>query len=126
MHRSLGKFDRFDAINLVELEERSKLLKRNETKYLVHKNQLFSVIDDFIEHYDILEINGNRLFHYDSCYFDTEERWAYLQHHQGKRLRSKIRTRAYLHDDHSTYFEVKLKKQGQTYKYRYPIQRSEH
>lgn len=120
----------FSTISLEELKERSSLLKRHETKYLIDKGILLDVLETLKNHYDILAIgpegNQNKIFTYESCYFDSECRWSYRQHHQGKRLRAKVRTRAYLDSDDMTYFEVKLKKWTQTFKYRLPIDREEH
>ena len=118
--------DAFSPISLEKLKERTALLKRHETKYLVEKDKLFDVLETLKEYYHILEIGQKRIFEYESCYFDTEDKMNYFQHHQGKRHRVKVRTRAYVDSKDLTYFEVKLKKKTQTFKYRIPIDRDNH
>jgi VTC domain-containing protein len=62
------------------------------------------IADDFTS----LEIDGRRLFGYESVYFDTPDLSAYRAHLQGRRKRYKLRTRTYL-DSGGCMFEVKLK-----------------
>ncbi len=60
------------------------------------------------KNYSILEIAGNRIFHYDSRYFDTPEYYFYTQHHNGRRNRSKVRYRHYK-ETGVYHFEIKNK-----------------
>lgn len=100
----------YDSLSLAALKKRSNFLKRKETKYLIHQKKLPDVLKLFLDDYDLLEIDGVSVFTYDSCYFDTDHLRSHHQHHQGKRHRAKMRTRAYVNDPDLTYFEVKLKK----------------
>jgi hypothetical protein len=59
-------------------------------------------------HFDILEIDGKRCFGYRTQYFDTPQMCSFRHHVQGRRLRSKVRTRHYLDAD-ICFVEVKLK-----------------
>ena len=66
-----------------------------------------------------LEIEGLGRFAYDSVYFDTPERTAYLSAARRRRLRFTVRTRRYL-DSGTAYLEVKTRHRGQTVKVRCP------
>jgi hypothetical protein len=73
--------------------------------------------------YRVLEINGTRLCRYETLYFDTSDYRLYLQHHNGKMNRYKVRIRRYVDAD-TRFFEIKLKNnKGRTIKNR--IKRSE-
>jgi SPX domain protein involved in polyphosphate accumulation len=56
----------------------------------------------------VLEINGARLHHYQTLYFDTRDFALYSQHHNGQRARYKVRVREYL-DSEMAFLEVKRK-----------------
>jgi hypothetical protein len=56
----------------------------------------------------VLEVNGVRLQHYQTLYFDTPDFRLYQQHHNGQRDRFKLRVRSYLDSD-LDYLEVKRK-----------------
>ena len=55
-----------------------------------------------------MEINGRRVFRYQSIYFDTCDLLFYYQHHRGEVPRWKVRERIYL-DTGCTYLELKSK-----------------
>lgn len=116
----------FSTISLQKLQQRATLLHRQETKYLIHRSQLPQILTSFNDTYDVLQIQGKRVFSYDSIYFDSPDAWTYHQHHQGKRLRAKIRTRSYRNDSSLTFFEIKLKHKQYTNKKRFRIDRTEH
>ena len=94
------------------------LMKRTDTKFVIHKNSINEVLERIKEHYHILEINSNRLMTYNSTYFDTEELSFYLDHHNQRKVRAKVRVREYLETD-VKFIEVKQKSnKGQTSKTR--------
>ena len=72
-------------------------------------------------HYSILEIDGRRRFTYDTLYFDTPERQLYLDHHNGKLNRFKLRIRHY-RETGDSFLEVKKKNNRErTIKNRLPL-----
>ena len=102
----------FDAIALPEMDH-VKLLRRNDTKYLLREDQLLQALAQLTDHYRILEIEGRRLQHYQTLYFDTWDWALYRQHHDGWRNRYKVRKRSYVDSDLS-FLEIKHKVDART------------
>ncbi len=71
----------------------ARLMNRVDTKFLVPAYLLDACLRGLEHHYSILEIDGRRRFTYDTLYFDTPERQLYLDHHNGKLNRFKLRIR---------------------------------
>lgn len=118
--------DRMDGVGLDELDQRAALLVRQDNKYLVPEPALWSLLADLRDSYDVLEIDGERAFGYDSVYFDSAALALHRAHVQGRRLRWKVRTRQYV-DSGLTYQEVKLKGlRGQTVKVRQRCEAHDH
>ncbi len=115
----------FDTIWLDQLQDNSSFLRRIETKFLVNRKKLNDLLEAFQENYNILKIWENSIFTYNTIYFDTPNLKNYYQHHQGKRLRKKVRTRLY-EDSNSCFFEVKLKHKTNTIKKRQKINLTAH
>jgi hypothetical protein len=68
-----------------------------------------------------MEIDGERLHHYKSLYFDTEDRKFYIEHHNRRVNRNKIRFREYVGSG-LTFLEIKLKNnKGKTIKKRIKV-----
>jgi hypothetical protein len=68
--------------------------------------------------YSILEIKGESIFPYDTTYFDTADDRMYINHHNGKRNRFKIRVRQYVVSN-DNFLEIKFKNnKGRTLKER--------
>ena len=84
------------------------LLRRIDTKYVLHTQQLFQALENLKDQYRILEIQGCRLNRYHNLYFDTPDFELYHQHHKQQRNRYKVRCREYV-DTQLTYLEVKRK-----------------
>jgi hypothetical protein len=93
---------------LEDLMSRAALLVRVDRKYFVpvetFREFAARVSADFV----VLDIEGRRLFHYESVYFDTPDLAMYRAHIQGRRRRFKLRTRTYA-DSGLCMLEVKLK-----------------
>lgn len=114
------KIQEFSSIDLEGLK-RVSLLKRFDTKYLLHKDSLEKFLDSILSEYFVLEIKKQRSFKYETLYFDTECFKFYEEHHNKKKNRYKIRMRYYV-DSGSTFFEIKHKNnKGKTTKHRLPI-----
>lgn len=112
----------FNSISLDKLNHSSSMLTRLDNKYVLREPVLKLALRQFAEHFDILDIDGTRVFTYESCYFDDEKLRCYHEHHQGRRQRIKVRTRKYL-EANLCFVEVKLKdSRGVTIKKRIPHQ----
>jgi hypothetical protein len=95
-----------------------KLLNRVDTKFAFKANFLADILNQLIESYFILEIEGTREFHYKTLYFDTPQLKYYHEHHRGKLNRIKVRHRTYV-ESKLGYFEIKFKNnKGRTIKKR--------
>lgn len=106
-------------IALEEVMEVAGLQTRQEKKYLLTPQQ-FVDLARRMPQLQVLEIEGKRLFSYESVYFDSPDLELFRAHRQGKRQRYKVRTRTYL-DSGESLFEVKLKGgRGETVKQRLP------
>jgi hypothetical protein len=111
----------FHPTNLEDLNA-IRLLKRFDTKFIFHREQLDDVIDCLAGHYQILEMGSNRSFSYETLYYDTDDYLFYHQHHNRKLNRYKIRCRRYRQSG-QCYFEVKFKNnRRKTIKSRLPLE----
>lgn len=99
--------DRLEPIGLDEMEE-VRFMNRTDTKYVLPTSEVKSLLDEIGEDYKVLDIDGNRMGHYETLYFDTPNYDFYIQHHNGKKNRVKVRYRKYVDSD-VTFLEVKKK-----------------
>ena len=110
----------FEPIALKEMNSVS-LLKRIDTKFLTTETKLLEVLPYLQNDYRILEIDENRLMNYATLYFDTDDLRSYMEHHNGKAKRQKIRIRKYIDSD-LCFLEIKEKQNsGMTNKTRCTI-----
>lgn len=110
----------WDRVSLAELNRRAPLLDRAERKYLASSALIDQVMGELRHSFDVLAIDGQTVFTYDTVYYDTDCLLAYRDQVQGKRRRLKIRSRHYVESD-LYFFEVKLKgARGRTIKERMP------
>jgi hypothetical protein len=84
------------------------LLDRVDTKYVFQARKLPLILSKLSDSYDVLEIGRNRFHHYETLYFDTKEKMCYLNHHNRRMNRFKLRSRKYA-DTGLCYFEIKIK-----------------
>jgi VTC domain len=109
-----------DPITLKEMD-RVKLQNRTDTKFVFETQLLPKILEDVKDCYRILEIDNKRTNSYQTLYYDTEDMTSYIQHHNGKVNRIKIRFRNYIESD-LTFLEVKFKNnKGRTIKSRVKI-----
>jgi hypothetical protein len=107
----------FEDITLEEMDSVS-LLNRVDSKYVFSNLLLPKILEKSLPHYRILTIGKDRIFSYRSLYYDTPDNKLYLDHHNGKVNRYKIRFRAYK-ETNVFYLEIKYKtKNGRTIKKR--------
>ncbi len=111
--------NQYEPISLGEMDE-VKLLNRVDTKYILSKQDLLSLLPALMSDYRPLEVNGVRNSGYRTLYYDTPEHLLYLQHHNGRLNRFKIRYRKYLESD-LCFLEIKKKIKGRTVKERIKI-----
>jgi hypothetical protein len=98
---------RFEPISLAQMGDVA-LLDRTDIKYVINVGQLYCALTALTEHYWVLDVDGVRLNHYQTLYFDTADFAMYMHHHAGRRNRYKVRSRKYVDTDQS-FLEVKFK-----------------
>ncbi len=107
----------FTPIFLEDMNEVS-LMNRIDTKFICNRRELAAILARAADDYAVLEIDGVRIMDYRNQYFDTENKQFYLDHHNGKKDRSKVRIREYV-DSGLVFLEVKRKNnKGRTRKTR--------
>ena len=116
----------FAPIELAIVDERAMLATRSERKYVLDGAMFARLIRELRHQYLVLEIDGTRVFPYDTVYFDTPTLTTYRQHVQERRRRFKCRTRLYP-SSNLCFFEVKMKGgRGETIKRRLELEVEEH
>ena len=110
----------FLPITLKEMDG-VKLMSRMDTKFVFKIEKLPSLLEKMTPFYRVLEINGKFIHDYKSLYFDTNARKFYIDHHNSRVNRNKIRFREYV-ESGLTFLEVKLKNnKGRTIKKRMKV-----
>ncbi len=97
----------FSPITLNEMDN-VKLMSRVDTKFAFEFEKIFCLLTEMAPFYKVLEINGNNIQDYKSLYFDTDDRKFYIDHHNRRVNRNKVRFREYVGSDLS-FLEIKLK-----------------
>ncbi|MCM1107426.1 MAG: polyphosphate polymerase domain-containing protein [Clostridium sp.] len=94
----------------ITLEQMSciRLMNRTDTKFVTNKSTLVKLLRRAQGKYYAQEIEGNRVANYRTIYWDTDAHYFYLEHHNGRAPRQKVRVRTYLDSD-ITFLEVKTK-----------------
>ncbi|MDA7578098.1 polyphosphate polymerase domain-containing protein [Flavobacteriales bacterium] len=110
----------FSPIKLAEMDN-VKLMSRSDTKFAFKFSKLPELLNQMMPFYKVLEINGKFIHDYNSLYFDTDDRKFYLDHHNGRVNRNKVRFREYVGSD-LTFLEIKRKNnKGKTIKKRMKV-----
>lgn len=107
----------------ISLDEMSgiKLMNRTDTKFVTNKEKLASLLELAQGQYFVQQIEGSRIANYCTTYWDTPDHRFFLEHHNGRAPRQKIRVRTYLDSD-LTFLEVKTKNNhGRTKKKRITV-----
>ena len=97
----------FEPISLAEMDN-VKLMKRMDTKFVIHADLLPDLLQSISKDYKVLEINNNRVMTYNSVYFDTSDLRFYFEHHNKIAKRTKVRIRKYA-ESNIAFLEVKQK-----------------
>jgi len=118
-----AELERFEGITLEDLKKSdAQLLNRKERKFLMTRDQFSELLTCLSGSYRVLEIDHSRTSRYSTEYYDTDSFLTYLQHHNGKANRYKLRVRHYLSSGDS-YLEIKEKQNtGTTTKRRIPVE----
>ena len=107
----------FLPISLDEMDD-VKLMSRTDTKFAFKANKMPFLLQKLLPFYRVLEIDGELIHDYKSLYYDTDNRKFYLDHHNGRVNRNKIRFREYV-GSKLTFLEIKRKNnKGKTIKKR--------
>ena len=100
-----------------------ELMKRIDTKFVLNRNVLNKIFPLLMDHYKLLYVNGIVKSQYTSLYFDTDDFKFFLNHHNGRLNRSKVRIREYI-DSQVCFLEVKRKNsKGKTIKKRIKVEK---
>ena len=94
-------------VSLMEMDA-VELINRIDTKFVFREELLPAVLGGLSHRYRVLELEGRKIHHYDSLYFDDDRMSLYLDHHNGRANRYKLRIRNYGTTGVS-YMEVKRK-----------------
>jgi hypothetical protein len=103
-------FEALRAVSLDDMNERAALQRRTDHTYLVPIDALVDLVADLGERHEVLEIDGERLFDYESTYFDSPSLECFHDHIRDRRPRYKARTRCYVTTG-ECFFEVKVKRE---------------
>lgn len=113
---------RFEPISLAEMDAVA-LQSRTDTKYVFSTALLPGLLEGMMRDYRLLYVNGAPGARYRSLYLDTPDRRHFLDHHNGRTFRSKVRFREYLGSE-LAFLEVKRKTgRGDTDKVRIRVDR---
>ncbi len=97
----------FRSLSLNEMKG-VKLMTRTDAKYLCTLNQLPVLLEKAQAEFRVLENLGTRILGYETLYLDTPRHDMYLDHHNGKLNRYKIRIREYQASE-EFFLEIKKK-----------------
>ena len=98
-----------------------KLMSRTDIKFAFQLSKLPALLSKLSPFYKILTIDGKVIHEYKSLYFDTNARKFYIDHHNSRVNRNKIRFREYV-ESGLTFLEVKIKNnKGRTIKKRMKV-----
>lgn len=121
-HRVAGAFA---PICLDDLDRHASLQRRIDHKYLIDGDLFERLAAELARDHRVLEIDSERMFEYESTYFDTPDLTCFHDHLEDREPRYKVRTRLYATTG-SCSFEVKVKRdEGETAKHGidYPAER---
>ena len=107
----------------ISLDEMSgiKLMNRTDTKFVTNKEKLARLLELAQGQYYAQQIEDLRIANYRTTYWDTPDHRFFLEHHNGRAPRQKIRVRTYMDSD-LTFLEVKTKNNhGRTKKKRITV-----
>ena len=108
----------------ITLEEMAdiRLMNRTDTKFVTDKQTLARLLELAEGKYFAQFTEGKKIANYMTTYWDTEAHKFYIEHHNGRTPRQKVRVRTYMDSD-ITFLEIKTKNNhGRTKKKRVAVQ----
>ena len=107
-------------ITLDEMKD-IRLMNRTDTKFVTNKENLARLLELAQGKYYAQFNEGSKIANYMTTYWDTENHKFYLEHHNGRAPRQKVRVRTYMDSD-ITFLEIKTKNNhGRTKKKRVEV-----
>jgi len=107
-------------ITLAEMKE-IRLMNRTDTKFVTNKETLVRLLELAEGKYYAQFNNNAKIANYMTTYWDTDTHKFYMEHHNGRAPRQKVRVRTYMDSD-DTFLEVKTKNNhGRTKKKRVAV-----
>lgn len=107
----------------ITLEQMSsiRLMNRTDTKFVTSKEKLVELLQLAQGKYYAQFHNGSKIANYMTTYWDTDDFHFFMEHHNGRAPRQKVRVRTYLDSD-ITFLEIKTKNNhGRTKKKRVEV-----
>ena len=112
-----------EKLEPITLEQMSsiRLMNRTDTKFVTSKEKLAQLLELAQGEYYAQSIDGKKVANYMTTYWDTDDHIFYMEHHNKRAPRQKVRVRTYM-DSGVTYLEVKTKNNhGRTKKKRIEV-----
>lgn len=107
-------------ITLEEMKD-IRLMNRTDTKFVTNKETLVRLLQLAQGKYYAQFHNDSKIANYMTTYWDTDDYRFYMEHHNQRAPRRKVRVRTYM-DSHDTFLEVKTKNNhGRTKKKRVAV-----
>ena len=111
---------KLQPITLEEMKD-IRLMNRTDTKFVTNKEKLVRLLELAQGKYYAQFTNGSRIANYMTTYWDTDDYRFYMEHHNGRAPRQKVRVRTYMDSD-TTFLEIKTKNNhGRTKKKRVEV-----
>lgn len=115
-----GLLEQLEPITLEQMEE-IRLMNRTDTKFVTTKARLAELLALCQGHYYAQFHCGKKIADYKTTYWDTPDHFFYIEHHNGRSPRQKVRVRTYMDSD-DTFLEIKTKNNhGRTRKKRITV-----
>ena len=115
--------DLLQHLEPITLEQMSsiRLMNRTDTKFVTCKENLARLLEMAQGKYYAQFNNDSKIANYMTTYWDTDNHRFFLEHHNGRAPRQKVRVRTYM-DSQLTFLEVKTKNNhGRTKKKRVEV-----
>jgi len=110
----------FQPITLEEMDT-VKLMNRTDTKFVLNRTLFNQILPELATSYRVLEIAQKRTSTYKTLYYDTKEFQLFLDHHNERGNRFKVRIRNYV-ESKLFFLEIKNKFKGRTDKKRKKVE----
>ena len=110
----------FNNVSLKDLNSVS-LMNRVDIKFAFSKSNLIQILSEISKFYNVLKIDNYYIQDYKSLYYDTVDHQFFIEHHNERVNRYKVRFREYVNSG-LTFLEIKFKNnKGKTIKKRVKV-----